>query len=75
MISLIIPATTSNQHYTDFAVQQIRELYPNENEVEIVVLDEADHMLDMGFIIDIKKKDLIVPRIEVSNLVKVRKNV
>jgi GT2 family glycosyltransferase len=37
MISLIIPATTSNQHYTDFAVQQIRELYPNENEVEIVV--------------------------------------
>ena len=25
------------------------------NEVEIVVLDEADHMLDMGFIIDIKK--------------------
>lgn len=37
MISLIIPATTSNQHYTDFAVEQIRELYPNENEVEIVV--------------------------------------
>jgi GT2 family glycosyltransferase len=37
MISLIIPATTSNQHYTDFAVQQIRELYPNEDEVEIVV--------------------------------------
>jgi glycosyltransferase involved in cell wall biosynthesis len=37
MISLIIPATTSNQRYTDFAIQQIRELYPNENEVEIVV--------------------------------------
>ena len=37
MISLIIPATTSNQHYTDFAVNQIKELYPNENEVEIVV--------------------------------------
>jgi GT2 family glycosyltransferase len=37
MISLIIPATTSNQHYTDFTVQQIRELYPDENEVEIVV--------------------------------------
>jgi glycosyltransferase involved in cell wall biosynthesis len=37
MISLIIPATSSNQKYTDFAVQQIRELYPNENEVEIVV--------------------------------------
>jgi GT2 family glycosyltransferase len=37
MISLIIPATTSNQHYTNFAVKQIRELYPNEDEVEIVV--------------------------------------
>jgi GT2 family glycosyltransferase len=37
MISLIIPATSSNQKYTDFAVQQIRELYPDENEVEIVV--------------------------------------
>jgi len=37
MISLVIPATTSNQHYTDFAVQKIRELYPNENEVEVVV--------------------------------------
>lgn len=37
MISLIIPATSSNQKYTDFAIQQIRELYPNENEVEIVV--------------------------------------
>jgi len=37
MISLIIPATTLNQHYTDFAVKQIRELYPNEKEVEIVV--------------------------------------
>lgn len=37
MISLIIPATTKNQHYTDFTVSKIRELYPNENEVEIVV--------------------------------------
>jgi GT2 family glycosyltransferase len=37
MISLIIPATTSNQSYTDFTVKHIRELYPNEDEVEIVV--------------------------------------
>jgi GT2 family glycosyltransferase len=37
MISLIIPATTSNQTYTDFTVKHIRELYPNEDEVEIVV--------------------------------------
>jgi GT2 family glycosyltransferase len=37
MISLIIPATTSNQTYTDFAVKQIREMYPNTDEVEVVV--------------------------------------
>ena len=37
MISLIIPATTSNQIYTDFAVKQIREMYPNTDEVEVVV--------------------------------------
>lgn len=49
MISLIIPATTSNQHYTDFAVQQIRELYPNENEVEIVVEVNDDVTLGINF--------------------------
>jgi hypothetical protein len=37
MISLIIPATTSNQHYTDAVVKQIRSIYPNEDEVEIVL--------------------------------------
>ena len=37
MISLIIPATTSNQHYTDAAVKQIRSIYPNEDKVEIVL--------------------------------------
>ena len=35
MISLIIPATTSNQHYTNNLVRNIRDLYPNKNEVEI----------------------------------------
>lgn len=49
MISLIIPATTSNQHYTDFAVQQIRELYPNENEVEIVVEVNDDVTLGINY--------------------------
>jgi GT2 family glycosyltransferase len=49
MISLIIPATTSNQHYTDFAVQQIRELYPDENEVEIVVEVNDDVTLGINF--------------------------
>jgi len=37
MISLIIPATTSNQHYTNNLVRNIRDFYPNENEVEIIV--------------------------------------
>lgn len=37
MISLIIPATSQNQNYTDFTVSKIRELYPNKHEVEIVV--------------------------------------
>jgi len=37
MISLIIPATTSNQHYTDNIVKNIRKIYPNEDEVEIVI--------------------------------------
>ena len=49
MISLIIPATSSNQKYTDFAVQQIRELYPNENEVEIVVEVNDDVTLGINF--------------------------
>jgi hypothetical protein len=49
MISLIIPATTSNQHYTDFAVQQIRELYPNEKEVEIVVEVNDDVTLGINY--------------------------
>ena len=49
MISLIIPATSSNQKYTDFAIQQIRELYPNENEVEIVVEVNNDVTLGVNF--------------------------
>jgi len=37
MISLIIPATTSNSSYTNNIIRNIRDLYPNENEVEIIV--------------------------------------
>lgn len=49
MISLIIPATSSNQHYTDFTIQQIRELYPNEDEVEIVVEVNDDVTLGVNY--------------------------
>lgn len=37
MISLIIPATSSNSNYTNNLIRNIRDLYPNEDEVEIVL--------------------------------------
>ena len=37
MISLIIPTTNKNQNYTQNLIKNIREIYPNENEVEIIV--------------------------------------
>lgn len=49
MISLIIPATSSNQKYTDFAIQQIRELYPNENEVETIIEVNDNVTLGINF--------------------------
>ena len=49
MISLIIPATTSNQSYTDFTIKHIRELYPNEDEVEIVVEVNDNVTLGINF--------------------------
>lgn len=41
MISLIIPVTTSNLDYTNNLIHNIRDLYPNKNEVEII-LEEND---------------------------------
>jgi GT2 family glycosyltransferase len=37
MISLIIPVTSNNKEYTNSIVKNIREIYPNENEVEVIV--------------------------------------
>lgn len=37
MISLIIPTTGTNSNYTNNLIRNIRDLYPNENEVEIVL--------------------------------------
>lgn len=37
MISLIIPTTGTNQNYTDNLVSNIEKLYPNRDEVEIVL--------------------------------------
>jgi GT2 family glycosyltransferase len=36
-ISLIIPTVTKTQKYTDNIINNIREIYPNESEVEIIV--------------------------------------
>jgi glycosyltransferase involved in cell wall biosynthesis len=43
MISLIIPTTTSNKNYTNNIIRNIRDLYPNEDEVEII-LEENDNV-------------------------------
>lgn len=37
MISLIIPTTSKNKDYTQNILNNIREIYPNENEVEVVI--------------------------------------
>jgi GT2 family glycosyltransferase len=37
MISIIIPVTSKNQNYTQNLIKNIREIYPNENEIEIIV--------------------------------------
>jgi GT2 family glycosyltransferase len=46
MISLIIPATSKNHEYTDNIVSNIRSLYPNESEVEIIV--ETNDSVTLG---------------------------
>ena len=46
MISLIIPTTSKNQEYTDNIVSNIRSLYPNETEVEIIV--ETNDSVTLG---------------------------
>ena len=55
MISLIIPATTSNQHYTNNLISNIRDLYPNENEVEIIVEINDDVTLGINHNNAVKK--------------------
>ena len=46
MISLIIPTTSINQDYTNNIVKNIREIYPNETEVEIIV--EINDNVNLG---------------------------
>ena len=46
MISLIIPTTSTNKIYTNNIIKNIREFYPNENEVEIIV--EINDNVNLG---------------------------
>ena len=49
MISLIIPVTTSNSNYTNNLVRNIRDLYPNEDEVEIILEISDDVTLGVNY--------------------------
>ena len=46
MISLVIPTVSRTREYTDALIKNIREIYPNENEVEIIV--EENNNVTMG---------------------------
>jgi hypothetical protein len=46
MISLIIPTNKTNSEYTKYLINNIREIYPDNNQVEIVVSE--DDILTMG---------------------------
>jgi hypothetical protein len=37
MISLIIPTTSKNKNYTYSILENIRELYPDESKVEVII--------------------------------------
>lgn len=43
MISLVIPTISRTREYTDALIKNIREIYPNKNEVEIIV-EENDNV-------------------------------
>lgn len=49
MISLIIPTTTKNQNYTDNIVSNIRSIYPDETQVEIILEQNDDVTLGINY--------------------------
>jgi len=46
MISLIIPTTSKNKNYTDSILENIRELYPDESKVEVII--EINDKVNLG---------------------------
>jgi GT2 family glycosyltransferase len=49
MISLIIPTTSKNRDYTQNLLTNIREIYPNENEVEIIIEENDNITLGINY--------------------------
>ena len=46
MISLILPTTSKTKEYTQNILNNIRKIYPNENEVEVII--EENDNVDLG---------------------------
>ena len=49
MISLIIPTTSKNKNYTQNILNNIREIYPNENEVEVIIEENDNVTLGINY--------------------------
>ena len=49
MISLIIPTTSKNKNYTQNILNNIREIYPNENEVEVIIEENDNVTLGVNY--------------------------
>ena len=49
MISLIIPTTTSNKKYTDNVYRNIRQMYPDESKVEVIIQEDDSVTLGVNY--------------------------
>ena len=49
MISLIIPTTSKNKNYTQNVLNNIREVYSNENEVEVIIEENDNVTLGVNY--------------------------
>jgi hypothetical protein len=49
MISLIIPTTSKNKNYTQNVLNNIREIYPNEDEVEVIIEENDNVTLGVNY--------------------------
>jgi len=49
MISLIIPTTSKNKNYTQNILNNIREIYPNENEIEVIIEENDNVTLGVNY--------------------------